>query len=1348
MTQVTHRLDRLTFSGKAEDFIYFQEQFESRMCLLKLRDTLLDKVTVADGETEALVQARAEREDNRLRVWCELIQTLDKKTMMLVRRDKPNGAAAWRTLISHFRSTERPRIHKTLTDLTSLTMNSEEALADYFARAEEMQMDLEEADQAMSDTMFVAMVLKGLPKQFETMVTLVNHGEEKPFPEIKQDLINFANTNSSMINSNNGTASAFHVQSKVPKCFHCGKMGHKKPQCRSFQSGKPPSTGTGTQATSSQPPRSGEVKLCFKCNKPGHIARFCRSNPVRSGEGQPGAANFCQSNYGSFSFMAHQDDEANQMEDIEFIIDSGCSGYMIKDKELFVDFDEGHKEDVRNANQSSSRVEGRGTVLVHIKDSYGNYQKVFFNGALFVPSYSHNLLSVKRLTDAGVDVVFGKQPVLKAPGNTSFPFLTKNNLYVLKGYHASIVQQRAMKAETVTRWHERLGHVNRKDVKALGVKVNGMDMKDDLEDVCKCCATQKAKRCAVPKQWGTRATKVLEIVHMDVLGPLDVEATTGERYGIGFIDSFSRYAAVYLMRTRDECISKFQQFIADVGHPRTLVTDGAKEFTSRAFADFCREQKIRHEYSAPYIPEDNGKIERIWGTVVNMARSMVNNASMKKQYWGFALKAAFYIKNRCLHAAIGQTPYEAFHGVKPDVSHMRVFGCQCFILEEVRKKLDPKATEGVFLGYSNYSNAYIVSVPSPTGQHRVYLSRSVTFNENVFFFGEKREVVQQGVPDSMHTSDTQCEIQEDVKEASNPVEPEPEEEVPAQPLVISHREPRVRQAPAFFGEPVSWDTLDWNHQAFVSDVMDSEVLPATAEDALTDKSWHEAMQKEFTSLIDNGVWKLVKRPTNRKVVKGKWHFAVKRNSDGSISKYKARFVAKGFTQVFGVDYNETYAPTAKLSTLRTLLACAGGSKTIPWQMDIKTAYLHANIEEEIFLEQPQGFEEGDNMVCLLIKSLYGLKQAGRNWYGHLRSHLESMDFKVSSFDSCLFVKEWEGSFGYVCIWVDDIYYYCQDLKFFDWFKDAMSAGLTIGDIGPLQWFLGMQISCNGEQGIRVNQSSYVQRLLQRFGMDECKPSSTPLADKVRLSKDDSPDVGSMEEAAMHDKDYRGIVGSINYLATTTRPDLAYAAHALSRFVNNPGLAHWTAAKHVLRYLKGSKDAELVYKGIGLNPELIGYCDSDYAAQPDSRRSTAGYCFFVGSSAAISWGSRLQPTVATSTTEAEVSAAVEATKEASYLMGLLKSMGYTMGGAKLLCDSQSCIALSKNPIQKAKTKHYAVRLEFLREACAKDVQLVYVPTEANPADLLTKPVGKLKTGSFKDALLNGVSDKGVFQGQSC
>ena len=391
---------------------------------------------------------------------------------------------------------------------------------------------------------------------------------------------------------------------------------------------------------------------------------------------------------------------------------------------------------------------------------------------------------------------------------------------------------------------------------------------------------------------------------------------------------------------------------------------------------------------------------------------------------------------------------------------------------------------------------------------------------------------------------------------------------------------------------------------------------------------------------------------------------------GKVERFKARYIVKGFMQVEGLDFNETFAPTCKPETKRILLALGAQDDLVLHQMDVKSAFLNSPLAETVYMEQREGFSSGDSQVCLLQRSLYGLRQAGRDWYQTLSTFLLDEGFTRSSNDFCLFTtRGTNDAMIYVLFWVDDIIigFRCQDEV--DKLRSRFSERFKMDDRGALFWCLGMQVK-QSPGTVTVNQSRYIDNCLERFGLAECKPVGTPADISAQLSKKDCPEAGSAEAVSMKAEDYRGILGSLLYIAKQTRPHILATVRQLSRFLENPGRVHWVAAKMVLRYLKGSKDLELCYTKEAGGVKLYRSADADWAGDLDDRRSTTGYSFHLQKvGAAISWSTKKQPTAAISTSEAEYQAMAAAIQEALYLRSLLDEMGVVIDGPTVIKEQQ-------------------------------------------------------------------------------
>ncbi|KAJ9520824.1 hypothetical protein QJQ45_014022 [Haematococcus lacustris] len=489
----------------------------------------------------------------------------------------------------------------------------------------------------------------------------------------------------------------------------------------------------------------------------------------------------------------------------------------------------------------------------------------------------------------------------------------------------------------------------------------------------------------------------------------------------------------------------------------------------------------------------------------------------------------------------------------------------------------------------------------------------------------------------------------------------------------------------------------------------------------------EAMHTELASLHANGTWTLIERPPGARVLPTKWVLKIKRDATGAIEKFKARLVAKGFMQVSGVDVGDVYAPVSKHTTLRALLALAAARDMEVHQIDVEAAFLNGTLQpdEVIHIQQPEGFEEGSrNTVCRLQKALYGLRQAPRAWHAKLKQELEGMGFCASESDPALFMLPRPSGTVYLLVYVDDCLLCTEkgDFDSLDFVKQRLSSVFGIKDLGQTRWFLGMQISRNRAQGtLQLDQQQYIKELLSTYSMTEAHSKAVPMAPGTKLVKE-----GDALDTVHHS--YSALVGSLLYLSCCTRPDIAYAVGALARHMAAPTQQHWTAAKAVLSYLKGTASQGLVFGG---NDSLQGYCDADYTGDKDTARSTTGYVFTLHG-AAISWSSRLQPTVAMSTAEAEYMAASGAVKEAVWLRKLMQDLGLPGTCVNIMCDNQAALQLLNNPMASARSKHISVHHHFARERAARgEVMFTYCSTSEMVADVMTKPLAAVKLGYAKE-----------------
>ncbi|KAI5334710.1 hypothetical protein L3X38_024843 [Prunus dulcis] len=497
----------------------------------------------------------------------------------------------------------------------------------------------------------------------------------------------------------------------------------------------------------------------------------------------------------------------------------------------------------------------------------------------------------------------------------------------------------------------------------------------------------------------------------------------------------------------------------------------------------------------------------------------------------------------------------------------------------------------------------------------------------------------------------------------------------------------------------------------------SIIEPESYHEAAKDEAWNKAMTEEISMIEKNSTWKLVDRPGSKPIVGVKWIYKTKLNLDGSIQKHKARLVAKGYTQKPGIDFNETFAPVARLDTIRTLIALAAQKGWKLWQLDVKSAFLNGVLEEEVYVDQPEGFviKGAEDKVYRLRKALYGLKQAPRAWYSEIDTYLYQCGFHRSPSEATLYVRTKEGvGTLIISIYVDDIVYTGSSDELVKEFKAEMMCKYEMSDLGLLHHFLGMGVT-QTEGSIFIHQKKYALTLLDKFGLKDCKSVSTPLVATDKLKREDGSDPA--DESL-----FRKIVGSLLYL-TATRPDIMFSACLLARFMHNPSKMHYGAAKRVLRYIQGTIDYGIEYV-TGKSTLLVGYCDSDWSGSEEDMKSTSGYAFSFGSGA-FSWASVKQHSVALSTAEAEYVSAAEATSQAIWLRFVLEDFGEEQTTATtVFCDNTSAIAMAKNPVFHQRSKHIKRKFHFIRDAIQEDViELLYCKGEEQIADIFTKALPK-------------------------
>jgi transposase InsO family protein len=1103
----------------------------------------------------------------------------------------------------------------------------------------------------------------------------------------------------------------------------------------------------------------------------------------------------------------------------DWTADTGASSHMTPHRHWFKSY-QPVKIPIRLADGQIIYSAGMGSVQFKPNDLRAPHKLLEFHKVLHVPNLQNNLLSVLYLTkhkQYTVSIV-GSKMSFSHGGSTLFTAtVNDNNTALLNGITIPMTECAGLVSTCpldISLWHRHLGHLNFTDVQHLISKelVSGITIKISTppDPICEPCIAGKQHRI-INKRATSRSTIALSLIHSDLHGPLPVRTQEGYRYWITFIDDATRLWIVSFLHAKSEAFTAFKcfkQFAENLTDKRIkcLRDDKGGEYISNEFDNFLTEAGISRQHTVRNEPHQNGVAERANRTLAEGATTLLAESNLPASFWSHAIAALVHVRNRSPTASLGRDiPYTSFYGKKPDISHLRIFGCSAYVHVQKDKchGLSPHTQKCVFIGYPPEYKGWLFYNPMTK---KTIISNTAEFDERVFpgLSQSSKNVPLPPEPEMREPEErrTHTDVQEQVGDLPLAVEnipAQPPENPPRYPI-REHRAPepfiidnsravpnpasapryptRERRAPEPFiidnsrmqrqyREPTpAIESSDEEDNSSQTDTL--EITSESGEESLytcTDmesvinvseafeiafkagahngdpKTFAEAMKRDDAELwyksacdeiqthLDNGTWKLAKLPPGRKAIGSRWVFIIKRKADGSIERYRGRVVAKGFAQRPGFDYTETFAPTAKWAALRAIFAIAALEDMELESIDISSAYLNGELEEEVYMEQPEGFHQGaPDDYLKLLKGMYGLKQSGRIWHKKLDKELQDMGFSKVKCDHSIWVYQKDGTKVIIPVFVDDMTIISKSKTLVQSVKDELKKRFKLRDLGPTKFLLGVAIERDRNKKIlTLSQKQYILDILSRYGHSDCNPVSTPMDPGCKLSTEQAPSTPEDIEY-MKNIPYIHAVGSLMYLAISTRPDIAYTVGVLARFNSNPGVAHWKAVKHVFRYLKGTLDYKLTYGPNFTNSGIAfsAYSDADHGGDKDSGKSTGAYVVKIGTGA-ISWSSKLQTMVTLSTTEAEYIAAVYAGQEILWLHNLFSEIGLEVkGSSKLHIDNQSAVSVAKNPEHHGRIKQLDLHFYWLRDEVENGkISVLHIPTSEMPADILTKPLTKVK-----------------------
>ncbi|MBW0491917.1 hypothetical protein O181_031632 [Austropuccinia psidii MF-1] len=844
----------------------------------------------------------------------------------------------------------------------------------------------------------------------------------------------------------------------------------------------------------------------------------------------------------------------------------------------------------------------------------------------------------------------------------------------------------------------------------------------------------------------------LDYLHLDLVGPISPQSVSGYRYFLTIVDQCTSFKIVKFLSNKSDAIQEFKIVknmieTAQGRRIKKIVSDRGGYFINSEFKQLANESGFIHITSSPYTPQLNGFAERANRAILEKARCLLLGTNLPNQYWAEAVNHATLLINLIpTPSRNNQSPLYHWTGNALRIKRMRTFGYKVvFAIPKEKRpwKLAPTGEVGIMLGMDYEGPAYRVLKLT---DKKVFSTRHVIFFKNDFPspknipMAKESDLFFSDVERYPIDEDTFFDCQEHTKDEANSISSEDT----APPNNGANTASPINGASAENSDNNSNNktttrpinkikVIGPQHPTLISSsILEEHILPYTrrpralltaSNDPLSYKQalksenadqWVQATNKEVKTMNNLNLWEVVPIREKTRLIGTTWVYKTKRNERKEVSEYKARLCAQGFSQTPGINFGKTFAPTFHLNSLQTLISFAASNNLKFEQVDIKSAFLNAPLEEEVFLAIPHGLDLDKRKVCLqLKKAIYGLRQAPRAWYNQLSEWLETAGFKAAISDPCVFYRKLEPPI-WLFIHVDDIAMFGKDLTEF---KLEIQNEIKTKLLGQADLLLGIKIH-QDKNSISLLQEHYVESLLDLYRMSNCRPVATPHVPNEHL---ESPTQAEVDELNKLDINYRSSIRSLSYISTATRPDISYAISALSQFLEKPRIRQWKAFLHVLRYLNGTADLCVTYQK-NMNESAVAYSDADWGNCRVTRRSVSGHLILLNNELVI-WKTKKQPTVSLSSAEAEYKALCNLASEILWFQQFCLEVNIThsLQPMKVYEDNQGCIdtANSDCNANTQRMKHIEIQLHFIQDAIKNSkIFLIYTPTSCMLADFLT------------------------------
>ncbi|KFM74814.1 Copia protein, partial [Stegodyphus mimosarum] len=1155
-----------------------------------------------------------------------------------------SGKEAWEVLQKQFEPKTRARIIQLLDEFFSIRYTPDEEIGLFIARIRMTAKKLAEAGHNLADLFKGFQAIRRLPQEYSGIVQLIYRWKDEDFTleKIAEELVREE--------SRLRQVNADLEDSKVSVFNTISSNAGKNRDESKFKSKK----------------KLGNTRIgpCFRCQKFGHVIAQCKENVSKNQKFKIDDKNgqFKDKELMLVENYVTTTDKGCNADKFNWVVDTAATTHFCNNRNLMINFEE--INDIRMSlavGNCESKVLGKGTVKFAVK--VGNrINWIELDNVLYNPNLRRNLLSGARLEKAGAHFVVSNGKMWIYFNNWDKLCYAKryDGLYHVKPFRYATDKKEAgygtetrklNKVDDATLWHRRFCHVNFDYIQntSKNQSVKGLPEIEKPMEKCEPCIIAKSSRITF-KTLPKRSDKPLQLVYLDVCGPLPVPSKGGSKYFLAIVDDYSRLVTVYCMKNKNESFYNFKNYHRQMERltNRKLIsirTDNGGEFCNKQFERYLAENGISVERTNAYTPEENGVCERFNRTALDAVKAMLNDSKMGKEWWAEALGCFVHTWNRVCHKS-NRTPYEMFLNRKPSVVYFKVFGCKAYVgvPKQIRNKLQMRCREGIMVGYAKETRGYRIWLPE---ERRLIETCNVKFDEKVNAVDDILDQKSKTKFKRLEESELLAESDEEQETSRKELKSSEDKSIPKEVSDLNWQRKAVKRPDGtrtdIYYYVEGTDTRFRSHNdiekycearniKFEKDKFDfsgrneysgkvnfveqetssvSEeansveiVIPQNFEEArksVNAEEWSKAMKEEIETMKKRNVWELVEKPENKTMLGTKWVYTLKRNEKNEVVRYKARLVAQGFRQKRGEDFDDVYSPVVNFSIIRiffTILVCLYGWTNC--QLDVKNAYLYANLNEKIYMTQPEGFIEEENKVCLLHKAIYGLHQSGREWFCEFESTLENLHFKKIQWCNCVY----KGSNVILLLYVDDIVIFSKDQHSIDKVISQLSKFFDLKVLGKTKTLLGIEFLEN-ENGLFIHQQNYIEEIFEKFKHFQIPVTSVPIAKGTILTKLDCPSTS----AEMRKLPFRNLLGCLVFVANRTRPDITYAVNILSQFQENPGIRHWEALLKLLGYLNSTKLYKLNLSRIK-HLNLYCYSDADYASNRDDRVSMGGFILYL------------------------------------------------------------------------------------------------------------------------------------------